>query len=138
MITAVDTSVLLDLFTANQTHGQRSKKALQRGLREGRVVACEIVFAEVAAAFPSGEAARAALTSLGIGFEPMGVAAALFAGEVFKAYRARGGKRDRVIADFLIGAHAIQCEARLLTRDRGFHRTYFSELELMDPSSDDV
>ena len=47
-----------------------------------------------------------------------------------------GGRRERVIADFLIGAHAQQRSHRLLTRDRGFHRAYFTELSVLDPSAD--
>jgi hypothetical protein len=60
--------------------------------------------------------------------------AASFAGEMWGQYRARGGDRKRVIADFLIAAHAkVQCD-RLLTRDRGFSRDYFGDLAVIDPS----
>jgi len=53
---------------------------------------------------------------------------------VWKRHRASGGKRERVIADFLIGAHAAsQCE-RLLTRDRGYYKRYFAGLTVVDPS----
>lgn len=135
MITAVDTSVLLDVFTADRSFGQRSKAALRRCLHEGRLVACEVVFAEVAAAFPGAKEARAALTGLGVGFEHLDAEAAFLAGEVFRSYRARGGNRERAIADFLIGAHAQTSAARLLTRDRGFHRAYFAGLEILDPSA---
>lgn len=135
MITAIDTSVLLDVFTADRTFGQKSKAALRLCLREGQVVACEVVMAEVAAAFSGAAEARAALTDLGIGFDPIGVEAALLAGDVFRTYRARGGYRERVIADFLVGAHAQTNAARLLTRDRGFHRTYFAGLEIVDPAA---
>jgi hypothetical protein len=41
-----------------------------------------------------------------------------------------------VIADFLIGAHALEQADRLLTRDRGFHRRAFDGLVIVDPSAD--
>jgi predicted nucleic acid-binding protein len=39
-----------------------------------------------------------------------------------------------MIADFLIGAQALLQADRLLTRDRGFYRGYFDDLEIIDPS----
>jgi predicted nucleic acid-binding protein len=37
--------------------------------------------------------------------------------------------RDKILADFLIGGFAITHCDRILTRDRGIYRTYFSDLE---------
>ena len=39
-----------------------------------------------------------------------------------------------VLLDLLIGARAATQAERLLTRDRGFYRTYFARLSLIDPS----
>jgi predicted nucleic acid-binding protein len=61
---------------------------------------------------------------------------ALSAGSAWRGYRRRARRRDRVIADFLIGAHAALAADRLLTRDRGFYATYFGGLEIVDPSQE--
>ena len=134
MITAVDTNVLLDVFAADPTFGPRSREALRRYVREGRMVACEVVWAETAAFFPSPASFTQAMARLGIDFSSMDERAALAAGAAWNRYRARGGRRERVMADFLIGAHAIAHAERLLTRDRGFYRTYFSGLKIIDPT----
>jgi hypothetical protein len=102
---------------------------------QGRVLASKAVWAEVAVPFPSGAAAHQVLTELGIEFSPLTMEAALEAGMAWKSYRERGGPRTRVAADFLIGALAL-CQAdRLLTRDRGFYRSYFKRLAIGDPTS---
>jgi predicted nucleic acid-binding protein len=134
MITAVDTSVLLDIFGADPSFGPRSREALRRCMAEGGVIACAIVWAEVAASFPSGIAAGEAMSRLGVELGPLERDAALRAGAAWKLYRARGGTRARVIADFLIGAHALTHAERLLTRDRGFYRSYFRGLVVLDPT----
>ena len=46
-------------------------------------------------------------------------------------YKKAGGKRERILADFLIGAHAQIHADRLLTRDRGFYKKYFKHLKII-------
>ena len=135
MTSAVDTSVLLDVFGSDPTFGQRSKEAVRVCLGQGRLVACEAVWVEVGSFFPSLAEAEAAMKTLGVEYDPVSVRTALSASRAWKAYRARGGKRDRVAADFLIAAHALGQADRLLTRDRGFYRKYFSHLRVLDPSA---
>jgi predicted nucleic acid-binding protein len=135
VITAVDTSVLLDVFGADATFGPGSSAALRTALDEGGLVACEVVWAETAASFPAAADAQGALTQLRIDFSPLDERASLAAGASWRGYRQAGGTRERVVADFLIGAHAMLHADRLLTRDRGFYRRYFTTLPIVDPSA---
>ena len=132
MITAVDSNILLDVLTADRTHGEASRKALRASRLGGAVVACEVVWAETVGWF-EGDAGRAAVAQLRIDFEPMRLDAAAAAGRAWRDYRESGGPRQRLIADFLIGAHAAMQADRLLTRDRGFYRRYFAGLEVVEP-----
>lgn len=134
MITAVDTSVLLDLFGADPTFGLRSRQSVRSCLTEGHLIACEVVWAEVAGFFPSPAAVQDAMDRLGVAYSSIELDTALAASQVWKVYRSQGGQRERIVADFLIGAHASSQAERLLTRDRGFYRTYFAGLRILDPS----
>ncbi len=134
MISAVDSNVLIDVFLPDATFGPRSRRALTRCIADGALVACDVVWAEVSAAFPSVEAAGAAMRQLGVGFDPLSLDAAGLAGMKWRKYRRAKGRRDRLVPDFLVGAHAAARADRLLTRDRGFYRTYFGELRLIDPT----
>ena len=135
MITAVDTSVLLDVFGSDPRFGPASKAALRQALAEGAVRACEVVWAELGAAFPNRESLIEAMDRLGTTFDPLSRDAALDAADAWRSYRRRGGKRTRVIADFLIGAcaHARTSCDQLLTRDRAFFRGYFDDLVIRQP-----
>jgi predicted nucleic acid-binding protein len=136
VITAVDTSVLLDVFGADPQFGERSADAMRRCLAEGALMACEVVWAETAASFDNVPAAEQALTGLRIDFSELDVSTSLAVGQAWRAYRQAGGTRERVVADFLIGAHALARADRLLTRDRGFYRSYFTELTILDPTDE--
>lgn len=136
MITAVDTSVLIDVLGANARFGPASARAIRRCLGQGALVACEPVWAETTAHFAEAADAETAFARLRVEFAPLSSSAAIGAGRGWRAYRRSGGSRDRVVTDFLVGAHALHQADRLLTRDRGFYRRYFEDLEILDPSSD--
>lgn len=136
MITAVDTSVLLDVFGADPEFGECSAEAMRGCLAEGALIACDVVWAETAASFDTATAAEQALTGLRVGFSELDKTISLAVGQAWRAYRRAGGTRERVVADFLIGAHAATRADRLLTRDRGFYQSYFAALPILDPSNE--
>ncbi len=134
MITAVDTNILIDILEPDPIFGLSSKEALKRCLKEGVVVACEVVWAEVAVAYAEVQDALVnTLKQMGIQFSPISVEAALKAAKCWAEYLRQKPKGDkkRIAADFLIGGHALVQGDRLLTRDRGFYRNYFKGLEVL-------
>lgn len=137
MITAVDTNVLIDVLGADPKFATASAEALRRCLSEGALVACEVVWAETATVFDDAELFKDAMDRLTASFSPMTEEAAVTAADAWRRYRAGGGSRDRIAADFLIAGHASAVADRLLTRDRGFYRKYFSGLPIVDPTAPD-
>ena len=130
MITAIDTNVLIDVFGNDPEFGRSSAAAVRACLQKGTLIACDIVWSETRAVFPDDAAFVSAMTTLGVIFSPLNEKSASLAGSTWQAYRKAGGKRTRLMADFIIGAHALQQAEQLLTRDQGYYRSYFAGLKL--------
>jgi predicted nucleic acid-binding protein len=135
VITAIDTNVLLDVFGADPKFAPASADALRRCLSEGGLVASEVVWAETATVFDDAVRFREAMNKLTASFSPLTEEAAIKAAQSWRRYRAGGGSRNQIAADFLIGAHALVTADRLLTRDRGFYRRYFAGLRILNPAA---
>ncbi len=135
MITAVDSSVILDVLRGDPGNASASLAALRRASREGRLVVSESVIAEVRPAFESNALFEEFLGDWGLEFVPSTLRSSIRAGEMLRQMLSRKKRQEgRILPDFLVGAHALEHADRLLARDRGFLRDYFTELALWDPS----
>jgi predicted nucleic acid-binding protein len=134
VITAIDTNILLDILLPDINFGTKSKEALRLCITEGSIIACDIVWSEISGFFNSKEKLNEVMNILGLKFTPINQDTATEAGIIWKKYRNSGGKKERIISDFLIGSHAIHQADRLLTRDRGFYKAYFNKLKIFDSS----
>ena len=134
MITAIDTNILIDILEPDPVFGPASKEALKRCFQDGSVIACEVVWAEVATAY-GGKIKEAVnvMSRIGIEYSPMTLEATLEAANRWYAFRKKKKVRDRIVADFLVGGHALVLADQLLTRDRDFYRDYFKPLKVKSP-----
>jgi len=134
MISAIDSSVILDVITENPEFVDVSERVLRKASAEGKLVICETVLAEICPAFEKRDLITDFLADWQLEFTPSSAESAILAGTLFTTYLSRGGKRGRIVADFLIGAHATLHADRLVARDRGYLRDYFDRLTVLDPS----
>ena len=135
MITAVDTNVLLDILVPNEEFFDLSAAALERAATAGSLVVCGIVYSELSVHFQTQAQCDSFLRQTDIRVEALNRSACFLASRVWRAYRKQGGRRNRILPDFLIGAHAQVQASQLLSRDRGFYREMFPSLRLVAPSS---
>jgi len=157
MIASVDTNILLDILIPGEPFSASSKMLLDRHLAKGRLIICEVVFAELAAGFPSREILQSFLSDTMIKTVNSDENSLFLAGSRWAEYASKSAKdkiqcgkcghtfethcpqcravltrRRHVLADFLIGAHALVHADCILSRDLGVYRTYFSDLTVVD------
>lgn len=135
MPTIPDSNVILDLLDEQSPYHAWSTKWFEASGSADAVVTNAVVFAEASARFPSAQDARVVFEELALVYENILQEAAHHAGRAHKIYRQNGGRRDRILPDFLIGAHAASNGYRILTRDGSRYRSYFPAVEVVAPDT---
>jgi predicted nucleic acid-binding protein len=135
MTTALDTNVVIALWDRSPVLSGAAKRALDTALARGPLVAAAPVFAELMAA-PGRDVAFldefVRSTNVRVDWD-LNERVWRAAGRAFQAYssrrqRARKVRPRRILADFVIGAHAAVNGFRLLTFDSGIYEAAFPGL----------
>src|SRR3984885_6731947 len=113
MITAIDTNILLDILIPNDQFCAASAEALEKAVSGGSLAICDIVYAELCVHFEKQRDCDAFLDANEIRVQALSRDSHFRASRAWRNYRRQGGKRTRILADFLIGAHAERQATRL-------------------------
>ena len=139
MITALDTNILAALLYQEDTQPDATD-VLMRAKKLGDLVICGTVYAELLAGPQADETGLdrfLASTDIQIDWHT-GEALWREAGCVYGVYAQRrrgsgGGRPRRLLADFVIGAHALRHADQLLTLDAQQYQAGFPNLKLLTP-----
>ncbi len=129
----VDSSVALDIFTADREFYDRSLALLSRCGAVGDLCINDIVYSEVSAGFDRIEELDGAISGCGLIRLALPREALFLAAKAFVAYRRRGGAKRSTLPDFFIGAHAAVSDLPLLTRDPARVRNAFPSVRILEP-----
>jgi predicted nucleic acid-binding protein len=137
MTTAIDTNMIIALWGEDTDLSAAAQIALEAAFQRGTLVVAAPVFSELMAAPGRSEAfLNSFLDDTGIAVDwNLDEAVWRSAGRAFQSYVERRRKqRDpatrRILADFLIGAHAYVRGYRLLTLDERLYRAAFPRLTI--------
>lgn len=138
MTTAIDSNVIVALWDRDPGLSSAAQSALDAALGRGTLVTSATVFAELLAAPGRQEAfLDSFFGETGIQIDwALDEAVWRTAGRAFQGYAERRRKhRDagprRILADFLIGAHALEGGYSLLTLDDHLYSTAFPQLPVV-------
>lgn len=135
MATLVDTNILVDLaMVSSDWHGWSRRKLLDV-FKDGPVLINPIIYSEFSVRYDDVDEVDQLLPQDEFRRENLPWPAAFAAAAAFRLYRRAGGGRERILPDFLIGAHAAIRGYRILTRDPAGYRSYFPLVELITPET---
>lgn len=133
-LSLVDSNIIIDILEENEWSPWSERNILKMS-ETGQLVINQIVLAETAMYFDHVVQLDRSLAALRLVKEEIPWEAAIAAGRGHARYRKQGGSRERVLPDFLIGAHADLKGYRLLTRDARRYRKYFPNIEIIAPDT---
>lgn len=144
MTTVLDTNILVALWTGRVPQAQAAQQSLNRLRRHDSLVIAAPVYAELLAAPERDIATIDEFLDRAPIMVDWGLDEAVWrsAGIAYRNYaeRRRAQRHDRgprrILADFIIGAHALYRGATLLTFDPTLFRTAFPSLNLHIPGTD--
>jgi predicted nucleic acid-binding protein len=131
----VDTNVLIDIAVRDPEWLRWSRPQLERLRKAGSVVINQIIYSEFSLRYETIDEVDALLPEDAFRREGLPWEAAFAASRAFALYRRRGGAHEKVLPDFLIGAHAMIRGYAILTRDPRGYRQYFPALEIIAPDT---
>jgi len=129
----VDTNVLVDVLEDDPQWCDWSIDQLRAQSRVHELAINPVIYAELSLAFSAVEALDRAVDGLGLRLLELPRPSLFLAGKAFVRYRQRAGRKDNVLADFFIGAHAAVVGCAILTRDIRRYREYFPGVTLVAP-----
>jgi predicted nucleic acid-binding protein len=128
-----DTSVLLDIATADPIWLSWSENELRAAAAQGLILINPIIYAELAPAFATAADLDQWLDPTVFQRLPLPYSAGWLAAQAFLRYRRSGGSKTSPLPDFYIGAHAEIEGLTLVTRDPARYRTYFPSVAVIAP-----
>lgn len=135
MATLIDTNVLIDLAARDPIWLGWSRLKLEQARKDGSLLINPIIYSEFSIRYDTVEEVDSALPADEFRREGLPWHATFAAARAFALYRRRGGCREKILPDFLIGAHAAIRGYKLLTRDPSCYRAYFPGLDIIAPDT---
>lgn len=129
----VDTNVLVDVLEDDPDWAGWSILRLRAQAQIHELAINPVIYAELSLTFASLEELDRAVRDLALEILELPRPALFLAGKAFAKYRRAGGRKNNVLADFFIGAHAAVLGCGILTRDPRRYRSYFRTVPLITP-----